>query len=64
MTIRLELSNLEGHDIHDLRTEFAQKKRSTSRHCDEEYKPSNSSCLGMSLLLPKKYSFHCIDHLM
>jgi len=24
----------------DLRTEFAQKQRSTSRRCDEEYKPS------------------------
>jgi len=41
MTIRLELSNLEGHDIHDLRTEFAQKQKSTSGHHDEEYEPSS-----------------------
>ena len=27
--------------IRDLRTEFVQKQRSTSRHCDEEYKPSS-----------------------
>jgi len=27
--------------MHDLRTEFAQKQRSTSGHCDEEYKPSS-----------------------
>jgi len=25
----------------DLGTEFAQKQRSTSGHCDEEYKPSS-----------------------
>jgi len=25
----------------DLRTEFQQKQRSTSEHCDEEYKPSS-----------------------
>ena len=32
---------MEGHGIHDLRTEFAQKQRSTSGHCDEEDKPSS-----------------------
>jgi len=25
----------------DLRTEFTQKQRSSSRHCDEEYEPSS-----------------------
>jgi len=39
MTARLE-QNLDGHSIRDLRTEFAQKQRSASRHCDEEYEPS------------------------
>jgi len=36
-----EQSNLEGHDICDLKVEFAQKQRSTSGHCDEEYEPSS-----------------------
>jgi len=36
-----EQNNLEGHGIRNLRTESAQKQRSTSGHCDEEYKPSS-----------------------
>jgi len=31
----------EGHDIRDLRTEFAQKQRSISEHRDEEDVPSS-----------------------
>ena len=31
----------EGHDICDFRTEFAQKQRSISEHCDEEDGPSS-----------------------
>ena len=30
-------TTLEGHDIHDLRTEYAQKQRSASGHSEEEY---------------------------
>jgi len=41
MATRPEQNNLEGHGIHDLRTEFAQKERSMSGHCDEEYEPSS-----------------------
>jgi len=41
MTVRPERNNLEGHDIRDLRTEFAQKQKSTSRHHDEEQEPSS-----------------------
>jgi len=41
MTTRPEQNNLEGHSIRDLRTEFAQKQRSSSRHHDEEYEPSS-----------------------
>jgi len=39
MTVRTERSSLEGHGIHDLRTEFAQRQRSTSGICDKEYEP-------------------------
>jgi len=38
---RPEQNNLEGHGMHDLRTESAQKQRSASRHRDEEYEPSS-----------------------
>jgi len=38
---KIRANNLEGHGIRDLRTEFVQKQRSTSRHCDEEYEPSS-----------------------
>jgi len=31
----------EGHDIRDLRTELAQKQRSTRKHRDEEDGPSS-----------------------
>jgi len=41
MTITPEQSDLEGHGICDLWTEFAQKQRSTSGHHDEEYEPSS-----------------------
>jgi len=41
MTTRSEQHNLERHGIRDLTTEFAQKQRSTSSHCDEEYEPSS-----------------------
>jgi len=40
MTRRAGQNNLEGHGIHDLRTEFAQKQRSTSGHHDDEYESS------------------------
>jgi len=29
-------NNLDGHSVRDLRTEFEQKQRSISGHCDEE----------------------------
>ena len=38
---RPEQNNLEGQGICNLRTEPAQKQRSTTGHCDEEYKPSS-----------------------
>jgi len=41
MTTKPEQNNLEGHGIRNLRTEFAQKQRSTSGRHDEEYEPSS-----------------------